>query len=130
MDFSRSLSISILPERIAIWRLPPEEAVPARPPEAGFWSVSATEEEISVVSPEEHVQSGRTVDRGWLCLKVQGPLEFDQMGILASLADPLSRAGIPIFVISTYETDYLLVKEENLGKTVTVLESAGHRFMD
>ena len=68
-----------------------------------------------------------TVERGWRCLKVEGPLDFALTGILADLAGVLASAGISIFAISTFDTDYLLVKEETLDGAVETLTVAGHR---
>jgi len=67
-------------------------------------------------------------EKGWRCLRVEGPLDFSLTGILASLAAPLSAAGISIFAISTYDTDYLLVKEEQLGSAINTLRQYGHHI--
>ena len=128
MSLSRSISISILPGSFAICQLSVDENIPSRPSAAHFWSVSVTGDEVSVVLPQEYVQPGWVADLDWRCLKVGGPLDFKQTGVLASIAGPLSGSGISIFTLSTYETDYFLVKEINLDKTVKVLESSGHRF--
>ncbi len=69
-------------------------------------------------------------ERDWRCLKVEGPLDFTLTGILASLATPLAGAGISIFAISTFGTDYVLVKEINLQKTIAVLQNVGHRILE
>ena len=67
------------------------------------------------------------VEEGWKALKVRGPLDFSQVGILASIAGPLSNAGISIFTISTFDTDYILIKEGTLKPAITALEAAGHQ---
>jgi hypothetical protein len=92
----------------------------------GFVSVTRTDEEISIVCEEAKVPADIQAERGWRCLKVAGPIDFSQVGVVASLAAPLAEAEIPIFVVSTYQTDYLFVKEENLQRSLTVLQSAGH----
>ncbi len=125
---SKGLSLTILPERLAICRLPPEEALPERPPHARFWSVTHTEEELSIVLPEEYAPAGSRAETGWRGLKVQGPLDFDLTGILASLAAPLAEASVSIFAISTYNTDYILVKENDLEKAKQALRASGHTF--
>ncbi len=119
-------TLTILPERLAICRLPPEEALPERPPHARFWSVTHTEEELSIVLPEEYSPAGSRAETGWRGLKVEGPLDFDTPGILASLALPLAKAGISIFALSTYDTDYILVPEGNLEQAKEVLRAEGH----
>ena len=123
---SKGLSLTVLPERLAICRLPPEEALPERPPHARFWSVTHTEEELSIVLPEEYSPAGSRAETGWRGLKVEGPLDFDTPGILAPLALPLAKAGISIFALSTYDTDYILVPEGNLEQAKEVLRAEGH----
>lgn len=121
-----SLTLSILPGRLAVCRLPPGAPLPGRPASTRFWSVTRTDEELSLVLPEEAAPAGGVVEPGWRCLKVRGPLDFSLTGILASLAGPLAEAGVPIFALSTYDTDYILVKENNLEKTRQVLTANGH----
>jgi hypothetical protein len=120
------LSLCILPGRLAICRLPPDAPLPEPSSQASFWSVTRTEEELSIVLPEEAVSAGWHAEGGWRCLKVLGPLDFGLTGILASLAASLAEAGVPIFAISTYETDYILVKEENLERAKYALLASGH----
>ena len=125
----KNLSLTILPERLAICRLPPDAAIPECPPQARFWSVTRTTEELSIVLPEESVSPGWQAETGWRGLKVQGPLDFDLTGILASLVEPLAGAGVSIFAISTYDTDYILVREKDLEKAKQVLMANGHTFL-
>jgi hypothetical protein len=120
------LSLCILPERLAVCRLPPDARLPDLPICTEFWSATRTGEELSVVLPEEAVQAGWKAEKDWCCLKVLGPLDLGLTGILASLAAPLAEAGVPIFAISTYDTDYILVKEENLEKARQALQISGH----
>ena len=120
------LSLCILPGRLAVCRLSPDAPLPEPPSRASFWSVTRTEEELTIVLPEEAVSAGWKAEMGWHCFKVLGPLDFDLTGILASLATSLAEAGVPIFAISTYDTDYILVKEENLEKAKQALLASGH----
>lgn len=92
--------------------------------DTGFFSLTRTRDELSIVCCEENVPEGVDCDRGWHCLQVKGPLDFALTGILASLAVPLAEADISIFAISTYDTDYFLVKE--LDMAIAVLLRAGH----
>jgi hypothetical protein len=91
-----------------------------------FVSITHTADELSIVCAEEHVPSGVKADREWRALKVEGPLDLALTGILASLANPLAEAQINIFAISTFDTDYLLVKEYNVARACDVLRQAGH----
>jgi hypothetical protein len=81
---------------------------------------------LSIISPEESVPAGVRSERGWRGLRVAGQLDFAEVGILAALIEPMARAGIPVFVISTFETDYLLVKAANFDQAVAKLQEAGH----
>jgi hypothetical protein len=94
---------------------------------SSFFSVTRTRDELSIVCSEENVPEGVLCDRGWHCLQVKGPLDFEMTGILASLAVPLAEADVSIFAISTYDTDYLLVRE--LDRSITALSNAGHNVM-
>jgi len=121
-----NLTLQVLADRLAICRLSPGEPVPQRPEGARFWSVTCTDEETSVVLPEQVVPAHWKAERGWRCLKVLGPLDFDLIGILASLAVPLAEAGVSIFAISTYDTDYVLVRESSLEEAKRALLGCGH----
>jgi hypothetical protein len=91
-----------------------------------FWSVTRTDQELSVVLPEVNVPPGWQAERGWRCLAVQGPLDFRQVGVLASLSVPLAEAGISIFALSTYDTDYLLLRDADLECARVALARHGH----
>jgi hypothetical protein len=125
-----ALTLSILAEKLAICRLPPDAAVPRWASRRGLLSITRTTDELSIVCPEAGVPGDVRSDRGWRCLKVAGPLDLALTGVLASLANPLAEAHINIFAISTYDTDYLLVKEDNLDLAIDVLTRSGHRVDD
>jgi hypothetical protein len=120
-----SLTLSLLPETFAVCRLAPD--VPLPDWAAGeFVSITRTSDELSIVCAERNVPPSVRCERGWRCLKVAGPLDLSLIGILASLAVPLAEARIPLFAISTYDTDYVLVKEADLERAVETLLQAGH----
>ena len=123
-----SLTLAFLPDRYAVCRLGADDAVPDWAYSRGFVSITRTPDELSIVCLQDSVPPDVTCRRGWRCLRVEGPLDFAQTGVLASLAGPLADAGVPVFVISTYDTDYLLVSEPQATLTVDVLTSAGHRI--
>ncbi len=120
------LSLSILPDSLAICRLGPEEDVPDWAPSGEFVSITCTGDELSIVCADEYVPPDVKADREWRALKVEGPLDLALTGVLASLADPLAEAKINLFAISTFDTDYLLVKGYNLTRACDVLRQAGH----
>lgn len=124
------LPLFVLPERLAVCRLTAEAPFPdwARP--GTLLALVQTSDELSVVCTERFVPPDVRAERGWRALQVQGPLEFTMTGVLASIAVPLARAGISIFVISTFDTDYILVKEDALDRGVSALEQAGFLVMN
>ena len=124
------LRLLLLPETLAICRLDKDAPVPEWALKGSFFSVTRTVEELSVVCPKIHVPAEVKREEGWRCIKVQGPLDFSLTGILASLTTPLAEKGISVFAISTYDTDYLLVKEENLKKAIEILVKKGNRVQE
>jgi uncharacterized protein len=125
----KTLSLSVLPYHLAVCRLESESPLPAWVLELPFWSVTRTAEELSLVIPEENVLEDWKNEKGWRGLMVRGPLEFSLIGILAALAAALAAAGIPIFALSTFDTDYLLVKEQDLFHAVEVLTASGYEII-
>ncbi len=121
-----SLRLSVLEERLAVCRLEPRAEIPAWATSAPFFCVARTPDELSVVCPEEHVPAGITCERGWRALKLQGPFGFELTGVLASVAAPLARCEVGILTIATYDTDYVLVKEEQLDPAIAALRERGH----
>ena len=112
--------------RFAVCKLPPDSAVPAWATAGDLFSVTRTVEELSMVCRQEMVPSGTRAEVGWRCLRVAGPMPFTLVGVLASLTGPVASAGIGIFVVSTFDTDYLFVKEAELQAAVAALRGAGH----
>lgn len=126
MFYPRALSLVALPQTMAICQLESSAQVPEWALDGGFLSVTRTPDELSIVCPEANVLESTKCERGWRCLKVDGPLDFALTGILASLVDPLANAAIGVFVLSTYTTDYLLIKEKDVEQTVQALVENGH----
>ena len=120
------LTLSILPDRYAICRLTPTDGIPEWATGEDFVSIARSRDELSIVCPERNVPSGINAAKGWRVLKCEGPLDYSLTGIMASLADPLADAGVPIFPIATYDTDYVLIKEPQLETAMHALTSYGH----
>ena len=97
---------------------------------AGFVSVSRTEEELSVVAPEALVSGMEVVEPGWSVFKLAGPFAFDEVGVVAGLSRTLAEARIGIFVVSTYDTDYILVKRDTAEAAAQAWRAAGHEVID
>jgi hypothetical protein len=120
------LTLTVLSDALAICRISPEEDVPEWAMIGEFVSITHTGDELSIVCAEEYVPADVKADKGWRALKVEGPLDLALTGVLASLADPLAAAQINLFAVSTFDTDYLLVKGYNLARAGDVLRQAGH----
>jgi len=121
-----SLSLELLPDRLAICRLDPEQADFDWDPGEGLLSVTFTDDEVSVVCDEAVAPADAEVSRGWRCLRVDGPLDLGMVGVLAALAGALASAGVSVFALSTFDTDHLLVRDAQLEQAVASLRSAGH----
>ena len=117
------MKLSLLPHTFAVCRLGPDDSIPSWIDQTSFWTVSKTNEELSVVCRDHNIPSTVQSEKNWKIIKVEGPLDFGQTGILASLANPLAEAKISIFAISTFDTDYLMVKAENIEKALELLQS-------
>ena len=114
-----------------MYRLASDARIPAWALEGGFFCAVRTRDELSIVCSEDVCREDRTPDgalaeRGWVALKLEGPFPFSMTGVLASFLQPLAEAQIPIFAISTFDTDYVLIKRENLERAVAELGAAGH----
>lgn len=120
------LTLDVLPGELAVCRLPGEAPSPD-------WavgtlvSITRAPGELTVVCDATAVPPSVEKERGWRALAVRGPLDLSLTGVLASLAGPLADAGVPVFVISTYDTDYLLVRDADLERAVAALRAAGHQ---
>jgi hypothetical protein len=123
-----SLDLSLLTGQWAICRLPADAALPAWAVAGRWFSVTRTADELSVVCPEQAVPAGATAELGWVALQVAGPLDFGLTGVLAALAGPLAQAGVSLFAVSTYDTDYVLIKADRLAEGLQALRLAGHRI--
>ena len=116
--------LSLHPERFAVCRFPADDPLPAWVFHAGAttWSVTRTPREMSVVCPEDDLPPAvERAERGWRAFEVEGPIPFEETGVLAGLAAPLAAAGIPVFAISTYDTDLLFVREAHATRAAEIL---------
>lgn len=123
------VSLAVLPGRFAVCRLSANEPLPAWAVSGSWFSVTRTSEELSVVAEEHFIPHDVLAERGWRAIQVQGPLPFHLTGILAALAVPLANAGISLFAESTYDTDYVLLKQDRLREAIETLKAAGHTFL-
>ena len=124
MEIKR-LALDVLPERFGICRFDANLPIPDWALTSRFYSITRTQEEVSVVCHEDVIPRDTLCETGWRCLKLQGPIDFSDTGLLSSLAQPLAGAGISIFAVSTFDTDYLLVREKDFPKTIETLSQEG-----
>lgn len=123
------MKLSLLPGTFAVCRLAPDADIPS-----WFWrdrtflALTCTADELSIICPAAHVPTDIRCEQPWSALKVQGPLDFALTGILSALAAPLAAASISIFAVSTFDTDYILLKERDLARACQILQAAGHNF--
>ncbi|HET7424614.1 MAG TPA: ACT domain-containing protein [Gemmatimonadales bacterium] len=125
---SPNLPLELLPDTLAICRLEADAPVPGWVNDSGgFVTVSRTTEELSITALQRAVPPEVRCERDYQAFRVRGPLPLDLIGILAAIANPLADAGLGIFAISTFDTDYVLVKSRDLAVAVAALEAAGHQ---
>jgi uncharacterized protein len=113
-------------ERYAICRLNADAPFPEWA-KGNFVSLSRTQDELSIVCPQDNVPTTVKHEADWCVLQVAGPMDLSVVGVLASLTRPLADAGVNLFAISTFDTDYLLVKTEKYDAAKVALEKAGHK---
>jgi len=120
------LAFTLLPERMAIARLEHDASPPAWATRGVFTSVTRTPSELSIVCQENSVPHDVAAARGWRGLMLQGPFPLTETGIASEFTAVLARANVSVFVISTYETDFVLVPEKSLDVAIAALAHAGH----
>ena len=126
---SQTLKFRQLRGLYAIVRHPPDAPVPDWATKGEFTSITRTADELSIICPAEDIPENGTPALRWMCLKLEGPFPFSQTGVLLSFIQPLSNNSIPIFAISTYDTDYVLISKEHIGRALDLLREAGHELL-
>ena len=123
------LKFDWLPGPFAVVKLPAAAPIPDWALTGPFTSVTRTSDELSIVCPAANLPPSVNPDSHWTCFKLQGPFAFSQVGILAAFIGPLAESGVPIFAVSTYDTDYVLIQEEFAGMALGALREAGHELL-
>lgn len=126
MNDGGAFALHVLEGSYAICRMDPGDRAPAWATRGTFFSITRTPAELSIVCEVAAVPAGVLCERGWRVLAVQGPLDFNLTGVVAGLTSVLAAASISVFVVSTYDTDYLLVREGGLRRGIEALGAAGH----
>ena len=121
---SRDLRLIGLDGLFAVCGLPAGSPIPAWALTGSLVSVTRTPDELSIVCPQSNVPPGTQSEPGWRCFQVPGPLDFALIGILARLTAPLAAAGVPVFALSTFDTDYLLIRQSDAARALAAWASA------
>jgi hypothetical protein len=122
-----ALKLIVLDGSYTVHRLAPGASIPKPVFAAPFFSITRSDDELSIVVPAEVDVKSDKSEPGWACLRVAGTLDFALVGVLAEISATLAKAGLSIFAISTFDTDYILVKNENLKAARDALTAAGHK---
>ena len=125
-----SLTLKTIPGSFAVCRMPAGTPLPDWFQPGGFSSVSWTDDELSIACDESRVPEAVQCERGWRCLMLQGPFAFDLTGILLKVLQPLAAANIGIFAVSTFDTDYVLVKDHAFAQAKQALLESGMNLID
>ena len=122
----KAITIEITQGIYGVCRLSKEQAIPKWAIDSPFFSITKTLDELSIVCPQNNIPSDIKCERDWKVLKVLGPLDFSLIGILASISGALAKKGVSIFAISTFDTDYILLKESSLANAIEALRQEGY----
>ncbi|SRR6266496_2296376 len=129
MEAKAKLKFRLISGSFAVCRLAAADPVPQWATNGIFTSVTRTADELSIVCPAEGVPQEHKPETPWACLKIVGPFDFSQIGILYAFIQPLVEAGISVFAIATYDTDYVLIQKPSADRAIQVLQSAGHELL-
>lgn len=130
MKPSKGIRLKVLPELYSISRLGSKAPIPTWADGEGFVSISRSADELSIVCHQSRVPEDVQNDRDWRCVQLVGPFAFDETGIVLSVVRPLSEADLGVFVVSTFDGDFLLLKADRLPEGLAVLRGAGHSILD
>jgi len=122
------LKLTVLEDLFSVHRFPPDHDIPKQIYESQFYSISKTDSELSIVCSSSILLDSERSETDWSCIKVQGPLNFSLTGILADISDVFAKAKVSFFAISTFDTDYILVKSEKLSVANEALQKDGYTF--
>lgn len=126
---AKTVRLQVLTGRYAVSRLPPASTLPAWADGPGFVSICRSDTELSVVCREDRVPAGVTSNPDWIAVQFAGPFAFDETGIVLSVVRPLTEGGLGVFIVSSFDTDYLLVKTADFASAQTLLTRAGHTIL-
>jgi hypothetical protein len=121
-----AVSLTLLPDRLSVYRFAPSTPLENIGRLSGVWSITRTPNELSVVADENACPAAEHADPGWRCLYVDGPIPFDLAGVVAGLTTAVAQQGLPVFVLSTFDSDLLLLRGESLDQSLQALRDEGY----
>ncbi len=119
------MHLRLLAEYFGVMKLTPPQVFPAWLSQAAIFFVAQTEDEYSIMCPQIHIPAGMNYAANYRCLRVDGDLAFDEIGVVARVSKPLADAGLSLFLMSTHDRDYVLVAQSDLDSAITVYKTAG-----
>lgn len=119
----KKLTLKLLNDTYGVCRLQKDSQIPSWAFDGEFFSITKTDDELSIVCLEKNIPQQIKCESGWRIFKIQGPLDFSLIGILSKISGLMAENNISIFAVSTYDTDYILVKEANIEDAVKALEN-------
>lgn len=128
ISMNNKLKISLLKERLSVCRLSADDYIPDWALNSKVFSITKTYDELSIVCDEELVPKDIKHEGNWRALKIEGPLDFSLVGILSRISSILAERSVSIFAVSTYDTDYILVKGNNINNAIQALEDNGYEI--
>ncbi|ENZ01854.1 ACT domain-containing protein [Clostridium thermobutyricum] len=126
---NKKLSLTLLKEKYCVCRLNKDDEIPSWVLKGEFYSITRTEDELSIVCVQDNLKSKIKCEKNWKILKIDGPLDFSLIGILSKISVLMAENEISIFVVSTYDTDYILIKEKNLEKAIDILKNDNYKVI-
>ncbi len=129
MKSKTKLKFRVISGSFAVCRLAAADPIPSWAAKGIFTSITRTADELSIVCPAENVPQEHKPEISWACLKIEGPFAFSQIGILHAFIQPLAEAGISVFTIATYDTDYVLIQKPSVDKAIQALQNAEHELL-
>ncbi|MBX4261975.1 ACT domain-containing protein [Clostridium estertheticum] len=124
------LTMKLLNEKFSVCRLNKNEQIPEWVKNSSFYSISKTSDELSIVCSQDIIPSNIKCEKDWRILKVEGPLDFSLIGIISSISTILALKRISIFAVSTYDTDYILVKNKDIDNTILALSNERYEIIN
>lgn len=124
------LTMKLLKEKYGVCRLEKTELIPEWAQKSDFFSITRTSDELSIVCLQDDIPNDIKYENDWRILKIEGPLDFSLIGILASISSILAQKEISIFAISTYDTDYILVKNNDIDNAIVSLKKERYEIIN